>query len=1224
MKQIRTNRFNATLDARRSVRPRQALRIEFGLPFSFPVNLRVVPCPRCVLDLLHSNVSPGCSNRHHGPMRCLLLLSFLIVLEASALAQTPASRSHPPTLQSYLIEVAGRVEYTTPGNANWQAAGVGLALQPGSRVRTLAESRAAVQLSDRSVIRLNERTTLEILPPRGAEKKRFSLPRGSLYFFNREKPADVEFDTPLAAGAIRGTEFVLEVAEDESALRLGLIDGRVALQTGQGEITLERGEDLRLVKGQAVQRTALVNVPGAIQWALYYPAVLNPAELGLSAGEQNELRQALRLYTTGDLLGALGAWPAQTRPATPETAGLRAALELAVGRVPEAEALLNRLPANAPASRALRELMAAIKGEAFAPATPPNTSSEWLAHTYTLQATADLRAALAAAKAAVAKTPDFGFARARLAELEFASGHYRAALIELEQALDLSPRLAPAYGLRGFIYLEQGQTEDAQQAFGQAREIDAAYGPAWLGDGLCLMRERRFAEARAAFQAASALEPQRGLFRAYLGKAASEVGDSKAAEKEFRLAKNLNPRDPTGWLYSALELWQQNRLNEAIRDLEKSIDLNDQLAPFRSRLLLESDRSVRSADLAAMYNEAGFAEVSRHTAARSATEDYANFSGHLFLADSYRAQEDVNQFNLRLETARQSELLLANLLAPPGAGNLSQQLTEREHLRFFDPRPVGASSETDYSSRGDWLQASTFFGSLRGFSYALDARYESFNGQRPNNNLERQQFVLTLKQRLTPEDDLYFQAGYLRSDAGDVASYFDPRQAKLGFRVHELQEPALYAGWHHAWSPGSHTLFLAGRLTDSLSLFDPAPNVLFLYRSGGQITNVQSPPFGPAYQLNFSSDFTLYSAELQQIWQTERQSLALGGRWQSGDVTSRAQLNRVFTTTDQNFDTSFQREDVYAYYSWHIFQPLRLIAGISYDRLRFPENTDLAPISPGETTKDLVSPKFGALLTPWDRGLIRATYARSLGGLFFDNSVRLEPTQIAGFNQAFRSLIPESVAGLVPGSQFETAGVGFDQSFANGTWFGLEAEWLTSHGSRTVGAFTNSTFLPIPDSISSTRQTLDFCERNLSAYGAQLLGDWVSISARYRLSDATLNGRFPQIPDTAAGLSQLEQHQQASLHQLSFGANLNHPSGLFAQWESSWYRQHNSGYTTALTDADFWQHNVFVGCRTPRRYAEIRLGILNLSNTNYRLNPLNLHADLPRARTFAASLRFNF
>ena len=155
--------------------------------------------------------------------------------------------------------------------------------------------------------------------------------------------------------------------------------------------------------------------------------------------------------------------------------------------------------------------------------------------------------------------PQFGFAHARLAELEFSFGNRRAALARLNRALELSPQLASAHALRGFALLDQGDTQAAQHAFDHARELDAAFSPAWLGRGLCLLRERKFPEARSAFQAAAALEPQRGLFRSYLGKAASELGDTSAAEKEFKLAKRLDPNDPTAWLYSALDLWQHNQ-----------------------------------------------------------------------------------------------------------------------------------------------------------------------------------------------------------------------------------------------------------------------------------------------------------------------------------------------------------------------------------------------------------------------------------------------------------------------------------------------------------------------------------------------------------------------------------------------------------------------------------------------------------------------------------------
>jgi Tfp pilus assembly protein PilF len=1165
------------------------------------------------------------------------LLAYLIALVAlAARAQTNNSGASAREV-SLIIEAAGSVECTTGGNTNWRVAPVGTALLPGDRVRTHEQSRAAVQLSDRSVVRLNERTTLEVLPPKRAEKRRFGLPRGALYFFDREKPADIEFDTPLAAGAIRGTEFLLEVAETNSALRVALIDGSVALQWANGEISMDAGQDLYLAVGQPPRKTALLNVNGAIQWALYYPAVLNPADVSLTSSERENLKGVLEEYYSGDLLAVLAHWPTNVATPSPGATLLHAALKLSVGEVADAERLLSNLPSDAPGAAALRELIAMVRGETLTAARAPRNASEWLARSYALQAATDLPHAREAARQSVTLAPDFGFSHARLAELDFAFGANRAALNELNQALKLSPRLAPAHALRGFVLLEQGDVRSALAAFDHARRIDAAFAPAWLGRGLCSLREREFAEARASFQTAAALEPQRALFRSYLGKASSELGDARAAEKEFALAKQLDSDDPTGWLYSALHLWQQNRINEAIRDLEQAKDVNDSRAPFRSRLLLDRDRSVASADLAAIYADAGLNEVSRHTAQQAVAEEYANFSGHLFLANSLRSLEDINHFNLRFETARESELLVANLLAPPGAGNLSQHLSQQEHLQFFDPRPIGMSSLTEYDSHGDWRQIGSVFGTVGGLSYAVDANYQSLNGWQPNGQSELGEYTLTMKQRITTDDELYLQVGVLESNAGDVANHYDPAQALPGFHVEERQEPTLFAGWHHTWAPGSHTLLLLGRLDDHLSLHNPDLGILFLQTDlfGNGIIGVQQGPLPPPptgqgpVTLDFSSDFTLYSAELQQIFETPRFTLVLGGRWQSGDESTHALMKDNFlgtpqVATDEHVSGNLERGDVYAYGSYRVFDRLQLLGGVNYDHLTAPQNQDIPPLTDNHISRDLVSPKAGLLLEPWDKGLVRASYTKSLGGLYFDNSVRLEPTQVGGFNQAFRSLIPESVVGLVPGTEFETIGFGFDQSLPSGTWFGIETEQLKSNGEREVGAFKFFTEVLTDATASGTRQTLDFRERSVSAYAAQLLGDNLALAARYRVSEAKLTGRFPDIPNTAVGLSELEQNNRATLHQLSLTANFNHRSGFFAQWESVWYYQLNSGYSPALQNADFWQHNIFAGYRFRRRYAEIRLGLLNLTDTDYRLNPLNLYGNLPRGRTFTSSLRLNF
>lgn len=1136
---------------------------------------------------------------------------------------------------SRLIEAAGSVEYFSTSQTNWLAATNGLALRDGDKVRTRAHSRAAVQLSDRSVVRLDELTTLEILPPRNAEKKRFGLPRGSVYFFNREKPSDVEFDTPLAAGAIRGTEFLLE-ANDASGVHLALIDGLVSLKSAAEEVSLQRGEEVRLESGKPAQKTALVNATAKIQWALYYPGIVAPEELTLTAGEQSALAEVLKYYRAGDLLAALAAWPESSKPETDSAKTLRAQLELAVGRVSEAEALLNNV--NATPALALRELISVVRGEKAESPEAATSASVQLAHSYALQSQANLPAARAAAKRAAELAPDFGFVHERFAELEFAFGNRNAALAELKLAYQFSPRLAAAYALQGFTLLEQGEPKIALTHFDRAREIDAALGSAWLGRGLCLLKLGKFSEARAAFQAAAALEPQRSLFRSYLGKAASEMGDAKLAEKEFRLAKELDGNDPTPWLYSALHLWQENKLNAAIRDLETSYDKNDNRAAFRSRELLDEDKSVRSANLAVIYDDAGLTEVSRHIAARAVTENYANFSGHLFLANSYQTEQDLNRFDLRLETARQSELLTANLLAPPGAGNLSQVLSQSDRLRFFDQKPFGVSSLTGYGSRGDWSETATIFGTVNDFSYAFDTVYQSLNGQRANNESEQRNFAFTVKQRVTDDDELYFQIGDFHSEAGDVQPLFDPNTAARDFSVREKQAPNVYAGWHRAWSPRSHTLFLFSRLQDDFTQHNGNADVLYLQTPffGSGVLAVANGPLTPApsgsgpLTTELNSRFTLYSADIQHIWETEKFSLIAGGRWQSGSADTDTRLieaNNGFPVTSlaQNESGQLNRGDAYAYGSWQMTSKLRVISGVSYTHLEYPRNLDLPPISALETERNLVSPKVGLLFEPWERGLIRAAWTRSLGGLYFDNSVRLEPTLVGGFNQAYRSLLPESVAGLVPGSRFETVSLGFDQSLKSGTFFGIETEQLTSKGERDAGSFSSFGGLLIdPGTVSQTRQQLDFRERNLSVYAAQLWGDFFSVSTRYRLSEAKLTTEFPDIPDTAAGLDQLEQRDRAVLHTVSLALNFYHPCGVFAQWESDWYHQNNFGYMPSLAAEDMWQHNVMVGYRFARRHAEIRAGILNITDENYRLNPLNLVADLPRGRTFAVNLRLNF
>src|SRR5439155_5720401 len=518
-------------------------------------------------------------------------------------------------------------------------------------------------------------------------------------------------------------------------------------------------------------------------------------------------------------------------------------LLLAVGLVEQSETELAAATAatnqGARLADAIRQLVAAVKFQNWERRNPPELATEWLAESYYRQSRAQLTEALAAARHAVEKSPTYGFGWERVAELEFSFGRTADAFEALDKGLKLAPRNAQAVALNGFLLSAQNRIDAAIELFDQAIALDGALGNAWLGRGLCRIRRGQVEAGREDLQVAAALEPDRALLRSYLGKAFSEVGDSARAEHELRLGRELDPNDPTSWLYSALLHQQENRINQAIRDLEQSQTLNDNRRVYRSRLMLDQDAAVRGANLAAIYRDAGMDDVSVREATRAVNFDYANYSAHLFLANSYNQLRDPKQINLRYETPWLSEFLLANLLAPVGAGALSQTVSQQEYSRLFERNRLGVVSSTEYRSNGDWEQSGALYGIYNNSAFALDGFYRSLNGWRPNNDLDQLTLSLQFKQQVAPSDSLYFQTVYYRADAGDLRQYYDQNSAVQGLRTKETQEPLLIGGWHHEWSPQSHTLLMAGRLEDTFRLTHPSSSLITQQRdAGGGLVNV--------------------------------------------------------------------------------------------------------------------------------------------------------------------------------------------------------------------------------------------------------------------------------------------------------------------------------------------------------------------------------------------------
>ena len=1181
--------------------------------------------------------------------RIVLVVALLAAYMASSAIAFSQTVSSAATNEIRIVEIQGAVQVFSTEAKNWQTAQPNEVLHPFDRIQTAADSRVALRWSDQSIVPFGASTELEILPPGAADDQSgLHLIRGVLSFFHRDLPGHIRIITRGAVAGVEGTEFVLAV-NDADVTTMSVVEGKVRLGNEHATLLLTNGQQAVVELGKAPVRTTGFIANNLLQWCFYYPAVLDLDDLPLTTTEQNDLAASLAAYRSGDLPAALAHYPdGQSNPSDSERI-YHAALLLSVGEVPKAETILSSVGTKTDRTlrlaNALRQLIAAVKRQPSAATGPLQLSSEFLAESYFEQSRAlpetSLRHALALAQKAAALSPRSGFAWERVAELEFSFGRTGPAMSALDQSLALSPRNAQALALKGFILLSQDRPRRALDSFTAALAVDSALGNAWLGRGIARIRLHDNSGGREDLLVAAALEPQRAEFRSYLGKAYANDGDYTRANNELDLAKKLDPHDPTAWLYSAILKQEGNEINDAVRDLEKSEALNDNRSVYRSQLLLDEDSSVRAANLAGVYRDDGMLDLSLREAQRAVSTDYANYSAHLFLANSYDQLRDPYWSNLRYETPATAEYYIANLLAPGSVGTLSSIVSQPANVRLFDQNHVGVISDTTYLGRGAWTESGAQFGVYDNISYDFEALYSSDPGQRPDNYDEHRDLILTVKDQFTPQDSIFGSVEQDKITSGDVNEYYDPSQANTDFKDSQTQQPNLYLGYHHEWSPGVQTLFLATRRAGYESASSPDAGQLIVNAVPGYYSSVSVIGNGEIVDISTEEN----SAELQQIWETASHTTIVGAHYDWGQVSyENLQFNtqnsgvedaifpNPYFLSTNNFGMDYHHFSVYGYHTWQIIDPLSVTAGVTYDWLHEPADVATTPFVDQEKTTVQFSPKAGLIYTPLTHTTFRAAYTRSLSGLADNQSYRLEPTEVAGFNQAFRSIIPESAVGDTSGSRFDTIDLSLEQKFDTGTYLALSGEILYSKLRELQGAFV---FFANPDGPGpgpgqslGLNQSLNYRERTLTFTADQLLGKQWSAGAVYSVSQADLGVDYPDLPanikSIPKGAFESSQSLESMLQTVTLHANWNHPSGLFSSLEADWYHQNNYGFSSAEPGDDFWQLNAYAGYRFWHRRAEITLGLLNLTDQNYNLEPLNFYNEMAHGRTFLARLLISF
>ena len=1133
-----------------------------------------------------------------------------------------AAQAVEPSAGGGEIVLAENLVDRSPGDSGWLKARVGDPVKWQEQVRTGELSRAGIELSTGGLLRLSELTSLRLQPPPAGPRdgrSRIDFAKGVAYFFSRtDQEADIE--TPAASLNIRGTEFVLEVGAGGRTV-VTLLDGEVGLSNAFGAVDLASGEQGIAEPGKAPRKTAVLDAAAKIQWFLYYPGIADPARF---AGLGGNFKAAREAYAAGDLLGALERLPAAR---TAEEHRFSAAVKLASGRIDEVEANL-RMAGKDPLTDSLRMLIAVVKDPVGGGAAPqaPQTSDGRVALSYALQSRGDLEGALRAAREAVALSPDFGLGWARVAELEFSFGRHEKAAAAVGRALALSPRNAQAISLKGYLEMAGNRIPEARRCFAEAIAIDPALGNAWLGQGLACFQARDRAAALRSITIAATVEPNRSLLRSYLGKAFAETGRCERATRELGLATKLDPGDPTAPLYQALLDQRGYDYNRGIANLEKSIGLNDNRAIYRSRFLLDKDRSVREANLASLYRNAGMTETSLEEARRSVVSDYLNPSAHLFLSNSVNALRDPRRVSLRYETPWFNELLIANLLSPAGTDLLPQNISQQEYTELFPVNPLGFTNRTNWRSDGEILTTGTVQARSDRTSIAVDYDIFSADGYRANQDVDRQTAYLQMKHALTPRDGVYLNLKFQESKGGDLRQLYDPAAYDPDFSFDQEQSPVAIIGYQHEWSPQSRTLLLGGALTDRVETRNAAGSTLAMF--------VDPLLPGLSEPLAFTSDVLqtreteVYFGEIQQIWSDEHQTLLVGARFDSGgfptENTFLAQEIPGVLPSDPfslGADPEYERRAAYVYYTRELWKGLWATAGLAYDEQEHPFNTSLPPVSGQSEESSELLPKAGLVWSPMDAFTLRLGYARSLGGATFDESVRLEPTQVAGFTQSFRTLINESVVGGLPSPLFDTGGAAILCKLPTRTYLGAEAFVRTAAADRGVGVLAVDLGTFTYNGAFQLREKLDYEEWGGSLHISQLIGDAWAVGARHTFTNAELDRSFPEL--LAADIAGFESSEASDLHQTEVYLIWNHPDGWFSRINARLFSQNNDGYVPERPGDSWSQLDLSVGKRILDNRASLEAGVLNLAGDDYLFNPLLTQPDLPRERVFFLELRMD-
>lgn len=1015
------------------------------------------------------------------------------------------------------VVIDGQVEASRGGTARWEPVSQGYQLCAGDTITARQKGRVTLRFKNSTIVRLDHNSSLTLSDATGSRPSLVELLKGRAYFFSRT-PRPFSIKTPFVNANVEGTEF--QISQDEDHTEIDLFEGGLRLENDSGNLRLAAGETCLAKPGKPLTRIVKIKPENAVQWALYYPPLFGVIQ------KPDLWEQLLDLLTDGR------EEEARVELEKAKLTGSTAANLLAV------QALIALVQ-----NRGVDAAESAYRAVSIA----PSEVTPLIALSYLQQSRGDIAGSLQSMSSALATDPRNAVALARYAELLLINGEISKSHAVAATALELDPLVDSVAGITGFTLLAEQRPIEARDAFKAAILRNPGAPMPHLGLGIALISLREIAAGREEIELAAALDPSDSLLRSYLGKAYIEEGRYPEAGKQLGIAKELDPADPTPFLYTAFLNYSLGRPIDALADMERSIERNNNRLVYRSRYLLDQDLSVRLTSLARIYEVLGFSTLALSEGTRGMALDPDSPVAHRFLADSYATMP-------RHQIAKVSELLQSQLLNPLGADAL-QPHSHESRLGITESGIQSSLGYNEYASlfgrRGVSAQASGIAGSNRllgdefvvtsnGARWTLSAGqfHQETDGFRPNADYNQDIYRIFAQGVLSPQFSLQTEYRFKSFDRGDIDLRFDPSDY-LTFRRLQDTTANVRLGGRYAWTADSSIIasLMYGTATYRTDDVDSGTKLL-----GLKLHDVA------------------YSAETQSVLRSKWIRLVSGVGALMLDRRDEMEIPEIFLTDVNNNKVEFY--SLYSYATINLFERANLVLGLAGD------------FSHGAAVdKKQLNPKIGIVWNPMPQTTLRAAVFRTLKRPMIGDQT-IEPTNVAGFNQLYDDYEMTSAWRY---------GVGFDQRIGQRVFLGGEYAWRD---------------LAVPVSIENVMQSVSWKEEWARLYLNAVLHPLLSARAEYRYE------RYERDKQAYSSV------QSLTTHSVPLGVYLNYPNGFSASLGETFYKQDgvfNSNSTGMAYSGSnhFWLLDASLSYRLPKRLGTLSLEGKNLADTAFKFHDMD-------------------